>query len=99
MIPSPAPGHDTSQIPHGGEREGALLLTTNASGTFQRSQKTSGFNVYHPKVQCHGNPGTPDSLTRGRGGQRANIPPQLPTSPAGVGAGLQRACDRWTRKA
>ena len=47
-------------------------------------KKISGFNVYYPKAQCHGNPGTLDSPSAsgggvGRaGGQRANPPPQMP---------------------
>lgn len=63
-----------------------------------KERETNGFNVYHPKVQCHGNPGTPASPTTsggrggcsGQGGQRANTRPQLPAPPVfSVGAGLE----------
>lgn len=33
-----------------------------------RGRKTNGFNVYHPKVQCHGNSGTLDSPSTSGGG-------------------------------
>lgn len=39
---------------------------------FQRAPSTQRkesqwFNLYHPKVQCHGNPGTPDSSPTSKG--------------------------------
>lgn len=63
---------------------------------FQRAPSTQrkesqGFNLYHSKVLCHGNSGTPDSSSASKGGgvvlgvgQRANTSPQLPTPPACV---------------
>lgn len=38
----------------------SLLLGSRGLGALKERQ-TNGFNVYHPEVPCHGNPGTPDS--------------------------------------
>ena len=31
-------------------------------------KESQWFNLYHPKVQCHGNRGTPDSSSISKGG-------------------------------
>lgn len=73
----------------------SLLLGDSRGLWVLEERKTNGFNVYHSKVQCHGNPGTPDSPLPlggcpGQDEQRANTLPWLPAPPVFwvcVGAG------------
>ena len=80
------------------------LVVPEGSG---HSEERPWFNLYHPKVQCHGNPGIPDSSSTSKGGggvggraegKHFTSAANSPCLSYGCRTGV-KACDTWPQKA